>query len=344
LVPAVSVHCRRVEAGEHTVVALIWKADVGAANAGMSDAKQIASIASSISKTGDAGSAAGGAAGASSKASGLLNGKVGGAVGGDLAMFGAVESNGGFGGALQGAAAGAQLGGLFGPEGAAIGAGVGALVGLLGIGGRQKAEDYDRKQVRPRIAADLLAFEMGSMPYQSAYDDLDQLDHDTQKAMSKMGPAANSFYNDHVKTEIHVALAKLTREQKAGRSQYGMSGAQFHSGGMIGDFGSMGTTGDQGWIHAQRNEMVLNQQASLNHYQAAQLINGGATHSDMARYYGASSTGTTQPAASSSADVNMHFHAPDANSAYNLFMDNKHHVRAAVNQSYAENSGGSDLG
>ena len=40
----------------------------------------------------------------------------------------------------------------------------------------------------------------------------------------------------------------------------------------------------------------------------------------------------------------FHFHTPDAKSAHRFFMDNMRSVRAALNGSYAEYSGGSDAG
>ena len=278
------------------------------------------------------------------KATGLSSdtlGKLGGAAGAGMGIFGAVESNGGLGGALQGGLAGAQLGGMVGgPIGTAVGAAAGAIVGFLGFGGANKAKQYDRTEVKPRIASDLTSFGDGSMDYQSAWDDLVKLDQEAKFAIQKFGPGGKREWNDAIHPEIMRAQQTLTREQKAGRSQYGMSAAQFHSGGMIGDFGSMGTVGDQGWIHAQQNEFVVQQQAAMSHTQALQLMNSGASHGEMADYYGAGGGGF-QPAAGGN-DVHLHFHTPDPGSAHRLLMDNMHSVRAALNQSYSENSGGAD--
>jgi len=40
--------------------------------------------------------------------------------------------------------------------------------------------------------------------------------------------------------------------------------------------------------------------------------------------------------------AHLHFHSPDAKGIRRLFMDNAHHVRAALNNSYANYSGLAD--
>jgi hypothetical protein len=285
------------------------------------------------------------AAGSSSAALGGAGGGVGGAVGGAAGLFGAAMGNGGFGGALSGLMAGAQFGAAVGgPIGAAIGAAGGAVLGYIGFGGAAKAHAYYNTQVKPRIDADQLQFGMGDMDYQSAYDDLTKLDADAHTASKQWGPGGQREYSDTMQPEIKKAQSQLTREQKAGRSQYGMSAAQMHYGGPVGDFGSMATTGDQGWIHAQQGEFMVQQRAALPHYQALQMMNSGASQSDMASYYGGGTSSRSLPVAPSSSPVNLHFHSHDAKGAYDLLMDNKHTIREALNSSYAENSGGGDLG
>lgn len=285
----------------------------------------------------------GGAGGGKGSGLGSLLGssKAAGAAGGALGLFSAFKGNGGVGGAFEGALSGAKIGAEFGgPIGAAIGAIGGAIFGAIGFGGKKKAEDYDKHQVQKRIKDDLQAYEAGSMDYQTAYDDFDALSREAKITTRQWGSAGKEVYEDHIRKEIADAQVRLTREQKAGRSEFGMTAAQFHDGGFINGFGSMSTVGNQGWIHAQQGEFVLQQQAAMSHSTAAQLINSGASHSQMAAYYGANKA----PVASSSGgDVNLNFHSHDAKGAYQLFMDNKHHIRAALNQSYAENSGGADI-
>jgi hypothetical protein len=270
----------------------------------------------------------------------LGSSKAAGLAGGGLSLFSAFQGNGGFGGALSGALGGAKVGAEFGgPIGAAIGAIGGAVMGFMGFGGRGKAEDYDHKQVQPRISNDLLAYEAGSMDYQTAYDDFDSLSREAKMTTRQWGSGGTGYYNDHIKGEIIDAQARLTREQIAGRSEFGMTAAQLHSGGVIDGFGSMATSSDEGWIHAKKKEVVMHEQAAATHGVELRAMLAGASRADMATYYG----GTKRAVATSSAPVNLNFRSHDAKGAYQLFMDNKHHIRAALNQSYAENSGGADF-
>ncbi len=283
-----------------------------------------------------------GLAGANSKL-GAFATKYGGAIGGATSLFGAVEGGGGVGGALQGALGGAQLGAEFaGPAGAAVGALAGAVVGLIGFGARSKAETYDKHQVKPRIKDDLQAFESGTTDYQTVYDDMDTMSRDAKTATKAFGSGGLAYYNDTIKGEIQAAQARLTRENKAGRSSFGFTAAQFHEGGRISGFGSLATTGDQGFIHAQKDEFMVRQQPAMEHSAALQYINAGASHSDMASYYGGGGA-TSQAPANDGPDVHLHFHTPDPKSAHRFLMDNQHSIRAALNNSYAENSGGADF-
>ncbi|MDR3797959.1 MAG: hypothetical protein P4K93_07390 [Terracidiphilus sp.] len=278
---------------------------------------------------------------------GMLNGGgVGanamGAAGGAMGLFGAYEGNGGVGGALSGAMSGMQLGmSLGGPIGAAIGAVGGAVLGAIGFGGREKARVYDLKQVRPRIANDFESYQQGGMDYLSAYSDVQSLDMEAKKTTRSMGPAAGAYYNDTIKKEIQQAEAKFTGEQKAGRSQFTSTAAQYDWGGPIDNFGSYGDGVDHGMIRAQRGEFMVEQQQAGTHAGALNAINSGATYADMAKYYGADST-SVAPASSSGGEVHLHLSAIDAKSSMQFLMANKHAIRSAVNASYADNSGGAD--
>lgn len=278
-----------------------------------------------------------------SKGTGMLNGggfgaNAMGAAGGALGLYGAYEGNGGIGGAAGGAMSGMELGmALGGPVGAAVGAAAGAIVGAIGFGGREKARVYDLKTVRPRIQADQLAYNTGSMDYSSAYSDLQSLDVEAKRTLDKMGPAAKSYYRDTVEGEIHHAIQRFNNEEKAGRSMYTASAAQYDQGGWTGDFGSMATGPNSGWAHMRSREFVVQEQPAATHAGALEAIRAGATHAQMAAYYGAN----TMPA-ESGGDVHLHVHAIDAKSSVQFLMANKHAVRSALNASYAENSGGSD--
>jgi len=261
---------------------------------------------------------------------------------GAIGVYSAFEGNGGVGGAMSGAMSGMELGmAVAGPVGAVVGAVGGAVLGAFGFGGREKARAYDLKQVRPRIANDNQSYQQGSMDYLSAYSDIQSLDMEAKKTTSSYGPAASSYYQDTMKKELREAGQKFTAEQKAGRSHFTATVAQGHQGGWTENFGSMATGPDTGWMHMRANEFVVNEQPAAEHAGALEAIRSGATHSDMAKYYGADST--KMPASSETGgDVHLHVHSLDTKSGMQWLMANKHVIRAAVNSSYAENSGGAD--
>jgi hypothetical protein len=278
-----------------------------------------------------------GNAGASSKM-----GRIEGAAQGAMGVYSAYQSNGGVGGALTGAMGGMQLGmELGGPMGAAIGAAAGAIVGAIGFGGREKARVYDLKQVRPRIANDTSSYEQGGMDYLSAYSDMQSMDMEAKRTTNSYGPAAQSYYQDTIKKEIQQAETKFTSMQKAGRSQFTATAAQYDWGGPIDNFGTLGTTPDHGFIHAQRGEVMIEQQAANTHAGALNAINSGATPADMAKYYGGDS-GTMPAQTQSSWGGDIHVHAIDPKSGVQWLMANKHVIRSAFNESLSENSGGAD--
>jgi hypothetical protein len=268
--------------------------------------------------------------------------RVEGAAQGAMGLYSAYEGNGGVGGALSGAMSGAQLGNsLAGPWGAAVGAAAGTVLGAIGFGGREKARVYDLKQVRPQIANDTSSYQQGSMDYLTAYSDMQSLDSEAKKTTNSYGPAARSYYQDTIKKEIHQAEAKFTSQQKAGRSQFTATGAQGHQGGWTGEFGSMSTGSDTGWVHTRAKEFIVNEQPAADHAGALEAIRAGATHSDMAKYYGGDS-GTMPAQTQSAGDVHLHLSAIDGKSSMQFLSANKHNIRKVLNESYGENSGGAD--
>ena len=283
-----------------------------------------------------------GALGGSSKNGGMLGGggfgsNAMGAASGAMGLFSAYEGNGGVGGALSGAMSGMQLGmALGGPMGAAIGAAAGAIVGAIGFGGREKARVYDLKQVRPRMKSDTDSYEQGSMDYLTAYSDMQSLDVEARKTTSSMGPAATSYYNDTIKKELQQAEAKFTSMQKAGRSQFTSTAAQFASG----------TDRVLGTGYA-----LLHQDESVNTAdrteRATRALERGADLDNVAATYRTTmqSNNARQTSSSGSAWTgDLHIHALDAKSSVQWAMQNKHVIRSAVNASYSENSGGADAG
>jgi hypothetical protein len=107
------------------------------------------------------------------------------------------------------------------------------------------------------------------------------------------------------------------------------------------DFGSMSTGSNTGWAHMRSGEFVVNEQPAAEHAGALEAIRSGASHADMASYYGGGSTvRPEQPHESWSGDI--HIHAMDTQTGVQWLLNNKHAVRSAVSASYAENSGGAD--
>jgi hypothetical protein len=164
-------------------------------------------------------------------------------------------------------------------------------------------------------------------------NDINSLEVQAHLATSKMGPSAGSYYGDAIKPKLDRKMQKITREARAGRAQFSMSAAQFHGGGEIGGFRDFATSADEGFIHAKRGEVVMHQQAAQTNAPMLQAMTGGLNYRDMM-------PSKMQPV--QQRDVNLHFHSADAKAARQLFMDNKHHLRAALNDSYSEYSGGAD--
>jgi len=200
------------------------------------------------------------------------------------------------------------------------------VVGAIGIGGREKARVYDLKQVRPRITADQDSYNQGGMDYLSAYADVQSLDMAAKTATNAMGPAAQSYYQDTIKKEIQTAEQKFTNEQKAGRSMYTSTAAQY-------DIGADSIPHD-GMAMLHKNERVI---PSEQNKQITSVLNTHGSYLSAMRQGGGSAS-----RGSSSGDVHVHFHAHDSKTAMQFLMNNKHVIRSAVNASYAENSGGSD--
>lgn len=270
--------------------------------------------------------------------SGLFNGgglgAVAGAAGGAMGLFSAFEGSGGAGGMLSGAMGGMQLGMMVGgPIGAAVGAAAGAVMGAFGFGGKEKARVYDLKTVQPRITQDLLSYQQGSMDYTSAYSDLDTLSRDARTALRAMGSAGDHYYWDTVKGEIAQAQGKLTAEERAGRSHFHATAAQF-------DVGSDSIPHDGfAFIHAKERIFPSDQNERIT-----RALEAGASSESIARGYRAAMSASSPRGWGGSGDrtVNMNFHALDSKSVARMFNENKHHLRAALNASYAENSGGAD--
>lgn len=251
--------------------------------------------------------------GVSKAGSGNMAGAMG-TASGVLGVYSASQGSGGFGGAAKGAMSGAEAGAMFGPAGMAVGAVVGGTLGFMGSG--EQARVYDLKTVRPRIGNDKDAYEQGSMDYLSAYSDLQSLYNEAFKATSAMGMAGRRYRNEHISPEIKEAEGKLSAQEKAGRSMYSASAASYATGTPY-----VAETG-LNWNHA--GERIM---SAPDNQQVIKAITEGNQN-----------IMPVQPA--SMGDVHLHVHAIDAKSSIQFLQANKQNIRAALNESYAENSGG----
>jgi hypothetical protein len=267
-----------------------------------------------------------------------------GAVQGAMGLYGAFAGKGGVTGALGGAASGMQLGmSLGGPYGAAVGAIAGGVMGFMGFGGRSTAETYYNKNVKPHIDQDTHAFSTGTLDYMSAYQDMSTLQGEALHTTSAMGFGGRSYYRDTIKPAISSAQANFTREETAGRSQFTASAAQYHTGGAVDNFGNLATSPDEGLVHAKIGEFMVKPNVAARNRSALESLNAGASMDQVAKSY--QSTMQSASARSGSGGgrtVNMNFQSLDSKTTARMFMDNKHHVRAALNASLAEYSGVGD--
>lgn len=316
---------------------------------GMSMAQNSVSLGNELFKSGTAAKLVGKAGAGLAKAAPALGAAAG--------LFSAATGNGGAGAALSGALSGAKIGAMLGgPIGAGIGAAAGAVLGFIGLGGASRAKHYFDTEVHPRITQDITQFGMGAQDYQSTYNDLVSLDKEARQQTKQWGMGGKREWDGEIHPAIMDAQKTLEREQKAGRSQYGMSAAQFHGGGRVMGFGDFATSPTEGFAHLKVRETVMHERASDTHGDVLQMMLAGATRAQVAAYYASVSPqqmapayrATMQNAAFGSGGHTFnngdtyHINAIDTKSFNDALMANKHGVRAAQNASYAENSGGWD--
>jgi hypothetical protein len=218
----------------------------------------------------------------------------------------------GTGGTMASGNEGAQKGSQFGPIGEGIGAAIGMIAGA--IGSREKARVYDLKEVRPRIANDEDQYHQGSLDYTSAYSDEQSLIGASWAVTKNMGGLGKHYWTTTIKPEIMQSMAKLSAEEKAGRSQYTQSKASYASGT------DYVPSAGQYTLHPGERVMPSDQNERIT-----QAIEGN---------------GKMPVQSSSGGDVHLHVHAIDAQGVSKFLDTYKHNIASAVNDSRGENSGG----
>lgn len=263
-----------------------------------------------------------------------FSGKAAGVLGGSLGLFSAFEGGGGAGGAMSGAMSGMQMGlELGGPIGAGIGAAAGAVLGLFGRGGRDRARMYDLRTVRPRLAQELQAYQTGGSTYLSVYSDLEGMDRDAKIFTNPLGFQGHRYYENVIRPEIKRAEGRLTGEERGGRSHFGMATAMFATG--------VDRVPHDGLAYLHRDESVFSADRTERATRALEALPSLAAIT--AGYRMAMSHGPAPAAAAGSyRTLHMNINAIDSKSVAQFFHAHKHHLRAALNASYEENSGGAD--
>jgi hypothetical protein len=185
------------------------------------------------------------------------------------------------GGMEAGAALGSIIPGLGTVVGGAIGAIAGGLAGLFagifGDQGRGQAESLDVNTVQPELTKDMQDYEAGRSGYSTIAANLTNMLTSAKNSTTQMGSGARNYFSSNIEPEINTALLSLQKQEAGGRGAVTMSAAQYHTGGMIGDFGDMATSDTEGFIHAMRNEFVVNPVAASAHMPILQAMNSGTS-------------------------------------------------------------------
>jgi hypothetical protein len=229
------------------------------------------------------------AAGAPGAGMGAAMGIAGGALMGGMSIYSAYQNSnpiaGLAGGAMGGMEAGAALGSIIPGLGTVVGGAIGAIAGgltglfagIFGDQGKGQAEGLDVNTIQPELTKDMQDYEAGRSGYSAVAADLTNMLVSAKSSTTQMGSGARNYFSSNIQPEINAALMSLQKQEQGGRSAVTMSAAQYHTGGMIGDFGDMATSDTEGFIHARRNEFVVNPMAASAHMPILQAMNSGTS-------------------------------------------------------------------
>jgi hypothetical protein len=205
------------------------------------------------------------------------------------------NSGGVLSGAMSGAGMGASIGSLFGPEGALIGGGVGAAAGAIagivgdvtGEGGRLSGAKYYKQTTLP-------AMEKAEQDYLRGNGDSSQalgaVDSAGQQGFSyiaqKFGSsAADWVMQQYISKERDFLDGEIRQMAAGGRDYMSRAAVQYHTGGLIDDFGDLAVNSQEGYIKALRGEIMANPTAAANHGPMIHAMNAGASAADVVGMY-----------------------------------------------------------
>ena len=241
-------------------------------------------------------------------------------------------------GALSGMMAGMAIGSMFGPIGAGVGAVVGgvagAVAGMMGGAGKKQAESLDYNTIQPELKEELQNYESGASGYESSATDLSNMLTSARNQTNAWGSGARRYFQSNIEPEINTVLLQLQKQQSAGRSGITFGAAQYHTGGAIGDFGDLATSDTEGFIHAMKNEFVVNPTAAAAHAPILSAMNNGVN-------FGYSSqVQPRMPASSGGGGGTIHIQAMDSKSVATWAKTGGGKMlMAAMNQAQSQYSG-----
>jgi hypothetical protein len=218
---------------------------------------------------------------------GAAGGIVGGGLMGAMSIYSAYQNSnpiaGAAGGAMGGMEMGAALGSVIPGLGTVVGGAIGAIAGgltglfagIFGDQGKGQAEGLDVNTIQPEITKDMQDYEAGRSGYSAVAMDLTNMMTSARNSTGAWGSGARNYFSSNIEPEINAALQSLQKQEMGGRSAVTLSAAQYHNGGWTGDFGDMATSDTEGFIHAMRDEFVVNPMAAQAHAPILQAMNSG---------------------------------------------------------------------
>ena len=218
---------------------------------------------------------------------GAAMGIVGGGLMAATSIYSAYQDSnpvaGAVGGAMGGMEMGAALGSVIPGLGTVVGGAIGAiaggigglLAGIFGDKGKSQAEGLDVNTIQPELSKDMQDFETGRSGYSTIASDLSNMLTSAKNSTTTWGSGARNYFNSNIQPEINAALLSIQKQEAAGRSAVTLSAGQYHSGGSIGGFGDLATSDTEGFIHAMRNEFVVQPMAAQAHGPLLNAINAG---------------------------------------------------------------------